>query len=67
MTRAELIEHMAWKLRDSRDVKKAAQDLLSELDRSPKWRDVADRVAKSPSVAWVRFLYQLTRRVEEIR
>jgi hypothetical protein len=65
MTRAELVEHVAWRVRDSRDVRKATLDLLSELDRSPKWREVAARVTDGP--ATTRFLVLVAHRVQEIR
>lgn len=66
MTRAELLQHMAWKIRNSKDMKKAALDLLSELDRSPQWRDAADRLQKAPTASWKRFLSELTKLAEDL-
>ena len=68
MTRTELIEHMAWKLRDvSGSIDRPALDLLSELDRSEKWRSVADRAGSAPADAWSKFLRELAARIREIR
>lgn len=64
-TRADLVEHIAWRVRDSRNVRAATLDLLSELDRSPKWSATAARVTDGPSTT--RFVRDVAKRVEEIR
>jgi hypothetical protein len=64
-TWTNLVEHVAWKVRGAKDVRMATLDVLSELDRSPKWRDVANRVPDGgPGLN--RFLNAVSRRVEEL-
>lgn len=64
-TRADLVEYIAWRVRDSGNVRKATLDLLSELERSKKWGATAARVPDGPPLT--RLLRAVARRVEEIR
>ena len=66
-TRAELVEHIAWTVRNDRDWKRSTLDMLSELHRSPKWSATAARVTNGSSSSFARFLRDVERRVEEIR
>jgi hypothetical protein len=64
-TRADLVEYIAWRVRDASNVRKATLDLLSELERSPKWGNAAARVPDGPPLT--RLARAVARRVEEIR
>ncbi len=65
-TWTNMVEHVAWKVRGARDVRKATLDVLSELDRSSKWVDIARRVPDGgPSLS--RFVNAVARRVAEFQ
>jgi hypothetical protein len=66
MTRSELVEWAAWRVRTSRNVKDAILDLLSEFDR--KASEVGEAVRRLPDGGPVlkKFLRDVQNRVKEI-
>ena len=65
-TWTNLVDHVAWRVRDSGNIRKATLDLLSELDRNSKWGDVA-RSIPDGGPALSRFLNAVARRTKVYR